>query len=217
VHSGSAYILTDYGGKSLRHLGAAVCWSEVRPLVAWDIAEQLMSGVHALHGAGYVHRDIKPGNLLYTQESGQRVLIKLIDYGLACRLADVANKGVCGTPTYLGPWLWRSNYQRCAAGGIAADTWACFASLYAVINGSKGPLTGLFATTAEWRTYLNLVDDDELLERMALSVPPEFPVRIFSRWLIENLCYLHQQRSLDSLIMELHKLRDQFTSDQSDG
>jgi serine/threonine protein kinase len=217
VHSGSAYILTDYGGKSLRHLGVSLRWSDIRPLVAWDIAEQLLSGVQALHVAGFVHRDIKPGNLLYTQESGQRVLIKLIDYGLACRLAEAANKGVCGTPTYLGPWLWRSDYHRCAAGAIAADTWACFASLYALINASKGPLTGVFATTAEWRNYLNLVDNDELLERMELSVPAEFPVRIFSRWLIENLRHLDQQRSLDSLIMELHNLRDQFMHDHSDG
>ena len=79
---------------------------EARPLV-----RQMAAGLDALHQAGIVHRDFKPGNVILTGESscGQRAAIT--DFGLARPAVDegrfdtrVSFSGqVLGTPDYMAP------------------------------------------------------------------------------------------------------------------
>ncbi len=58
---------------------------------------QLASAVAALHAAGRVHRDLKPGNVLV---DGDRVVV--IDLGLAIAIDD-DRRDVVGTPAYMAP------------------------------------------------------------------------------------------------------------------
>ncbi len=54
------------------------------------------------HKQGVVHRDIKPGNIIYNQESD---LIKVTDFGIA-RIMDTANTRtgtILGSPAYMSP------------------------------------------------------------------------------------------------------------------
>src|SRR5207244_3026172 len=64
---------------------------------------QLASGLDALHAAGKVHRDIKPGNILVTREG--RVVI--MDFGLladSTLLAELATmRQIAGTPVFMAP------------------------------------------------------------------------------------------------------------------
>jgi eukaryotic-like serine/threonine-protein kinase len=59
---------------------------------------QLLHGVSALHGAGKLHRDLKPNNVLVTQEG--RVVI--VDFGLLGE-PDEADGSFVGTPAYASP------------------------------------------------------------------------------------------------------------------
>jgi formylglycine-generating enzyme required for sulfatase activity len=71
----------------------------------------LARGLAVAHRCGVLHRDIKPQNVLVTEEGE----IKLLDFGLAWLLADeneplrsIGAVGRVGTPWYMAPEAWRS-------------------------------------------------------------------------------------------------------------
>ena len=55
-------------------------------------------GLHMMHKAGFVHADIKPGNILLDVEGE----VKLIDFGQSCRM-HTAKARVQGTIDYMAP------------------------------------------------------------------------------------------------------------------
>lgn len=71
---------------------------------ALDIAIEVADAVAAVHAAGYVHRDIKADNVMLAYD-GERLVVKLIDFGIACRLDETTERveGIAGTPRTMSP------------------------------------------------------------------------------------------------------------------
>ena len=98
---------------------------------ALDLARQAAAGLAAVHAAGIVHRDVKPGNLML--DSAGRV--KVVDFGIA-RLAEMtatqvtAAGSVVGSPSYLAPEQARGD-----AATPASDHYALGCTLMVMLTG----------------------------------------------------------------------------------
>ena len=79
------------------------------PLDAGTVAllvEQLLLGLAAVHGAGLVHRDVKPANLLLEATGTGAPHLRLGDFGVAAPIADrrfTTVPGAIGTDGYMAP------------------------------------------------------------------------------------------------------------------
>ncbi len=65
---------------------------------AQDIASQFLAGLEAIHKAGFIHRDVKPENIMVTRAG--RVVV--MDFGLARHETD-PSRSASGTPAYMAP------------------------------------------------------------------------------------------------------------------
>jgi len=99
--NGLRYLSMEYvKGITLKHLVES---DQILPLpVALRIAKQMCAGLAAAHGAGVIHRDIKPQNILIEPTGG----LKIMDFGIARLTEDrgmTATGTVIGTPDYMSP------------------------------------------------------------------------------------------------------------------
>ncbi len=70
------------------------------------LLEQLLLGLAATHGAGLVHRDVKPANLLLEATGTDAPHLRLGDFGVAAPIADrrfTTIPGAIGTDGYMAP------------------------------------------------------------------------------------------------------------------
>ncbi|MFG3054264.1 protein kinase [Kitasatospora sp. NPDC048239] len=101
VDQGSPYIVMELvQGSSLAALLAQQPGLPVERAVG--IAAAVCEALEVAHGAGLVHRDIKPGNIMITNDGG----VKVVDFGIAragasSNLTQAAS--VLGTAAYLSP------------------------------------------------------------------------------------------------------------------
>jgi serine/threonine protein kinase len=107
------------------------------------IADELMSAIAAVHAAGVVHRDLKPGNIFITTAqpgslAGARGRLKLLDFGTA-RIFDremdssLSAAGlVMGTPAYMAPEQARGARAEVDA---QSDVWSLGAMIFALLTG----------------------------------------------------------------------------------
>merc|ERR1711964_634756 len=64
------------------------CWLEENsatssPGQKWDIFNQTVQGIQAVHSQNIIHRDIKPQNILIKFDAEGKVNVKLADFGIS--------------------------------------------------------------------------------------------------------------------------------------
>jgi len=96
-----AYIAMDYlDGSSLQRYTRP---GKLLPITTvFDIIAQVADALHYAHGHNVVHRDVKPGNMIYDRRTRR---IKVTDFGVAC-LTDASKTKtgtILGTPSYMSP------------------------------------------------------------------------------------------------------------------
>jgi serine/threonine-protein kinase len=126
----SPYLVMDFisGGTLKEHLKQGP--------MGWQQAVQLLipvaEALNYAHQRGVIHRDVKPGNILFDEE-GQPILT---DFGIAKILetdeATLTGTGMgVGTPEYMAPEQWQGKTS------AATDQYALGVVLYELITGRK--------------------------------------------------------------------------------
>lgn len=102
----------------------------LQPRAALDILEPVLAALGAAHRAGFVHRDMKPENVLI----GDDGRVKVADFGLVRAVDTVTSTtgSVLGTVSYLAP-------EQLEHGTTDArvDVYACGVTLYEMLTGGK--------------------------------------------------------------------------------
>lgn len=105
---------------------------------ALELTRQLCAGLDALHGAGIIHQDLKPQNVMVIEPQSASPVVKIVDFGLA-RLAGAdpiespsGGRRISGTPLYMAPEQARADDQITPS----ADLFALAVVAYELLSGT---------------------------------------------------------------------------------
>ncbi|KAI5097141.1 myosin light chain kinase, smooth muscle isoform X1 [Silurus meridionalis] len=111
---------------------------------------QILQGVQYMHQQNIVHMDLKPENIVCEDRTGFQ--IKIIDFGLACKLdSSIPLKVMHGTPEFVAPEV--INYEPVH---LNTDMWSIGVICYILLSG-ESPFQGdsdtetlALVTAAQW-------------------------------------------------------------------
>jgi serine/threonine-protein kinase len=130
-------------------LGAAMAAGPLPPERFLPILSEVCAGLAAAHGAGFVHRDLKPDNIFLCARDVRRDFVKLLDFGLATTFggrgvsdgersgsAVARRNSFVGTPAYVSP-------EQASGASVdqATDLYAVGVILYELVTG-RVPFAG---------------------------------------------------------------------------
>lgn len=125
------FVMSLLEGESVRaHLDRSRRLSAAR---AWSITRQVADALGAAHGAGLVHRDLKPDNV-FLERIGSAEHVRVMDFGIAKDVGDAAQRSrsgvILGTPAYMAPEQWWG-----ARLDASVDQYALGVMLFEMISG----------------------------------------------------------------------------------
>lgn len=106
----------------------------------WELFAQLLDALSYAHARGIIHRDLKPENLVLVAGSRGRMVVKIVDFGIAQIVGGQGteeqerSKYAVGTPYYMAPEQVRGEVARI---GAHTDLYACGVILAEVLTGQR--------------------------------------------------------------------------------
>ncbi|OUS45182.1 casein kinase [Ostreococcus tauri] len=164
AHEGMPFLAMELVGENLADVRGRRAGQRFGQRTTAAIARALLDALESLHGEGYVHRDVKPGNVcLGNGKLGMKKLY-LIDFGLARKFTDDDGKVLAerdeatfrGTTTYASPHAHAHKEQS------ARDD--LYSVLYVVAEAHEGVLP--------WKAGEKLSKDDVEKEKQACAKDP---------------------------------------------
>jgi predicted Ser/Thr protein kinase len=150
-----------------RDLATLLAYGPLAPPRAVAIVEQAAKALNAAHKLGLVHRDVKPSNVLVTDDD----FAYLIDFGIA---QDVNRTGLTGTGTVIGTWSYMAPERMTTAGSSApsCDIYSLACVLHECLTATK-PFPG---DSVEMQVAAHLQAPPPRPSMMAPNVSPDFDV-----------------------------------------
>ncbi|MFZ0062073.1 MAG: protein kinase [Pyrinomonadaceae bacterium] len=208
--NGAHFIATEYiDGKTLRrHMSGAA----LEPHEILDIAVQAASALEEAHGAGIVHRDIKPDNIMVRKNG----YVKVLDFGLAKLTEDATDRTpadgeastrvlvqtdagvVMGTSHYMSP-----EQARGKPVDARSDIWSLGVVMYEMVAG-RVPFEGETSTDV-----IVAITQKEAppLARFAPHVPAEL------EWIINKALRKEREeryQTIRELLTDLRRLKQKL-------
>jgi len=166
-----------------------------RPKIAIKIVEQIAAGLKAFHNQETIHQDLKPGNVMITQQGD----VKIIDFG-SVYVAGVAeifkpleHEGALGTASYSDP-----QYLMGINSGVQGDLYALATLAYEIF-------TGVLPYGKAIEECQAALDYDRLRYRTANQFNPVIPLW-FDSALERGVDFDLQKRysTIDEFLKDLH-------------
>ena len=134
--AGTRYLVMEY--LEGEDLAALIERREPGKAVLLEALAQACEGLAYAHGQGFVHRDVKPGNIRVVQR-GDRIQAKLMDFGIAAveRSELTLDGSWMGTVSYMAP-----EYLDSGKAAASADLFAAGVILYEILASGRKPFTG---------------------------------------------------------------------------
>lgn len=143
----------------------------VDPYLAARIFHHLAKGLAAAHHVNVVHRDLKPTNIMVSNDPGFTI-IKITDFGIAkmageelIEAAEGGGESISASLTAMGalPYMSPEAIETPKEVGLPTDVWSIGAMMYELMTSEKPFGSGLRAVS-----------------KIVLAQPPEFPKFITS-------------------------------------